>query len=182
MKRGVVSIALVMFWLVSGFRFSDVDRLGSATDPDRTPLPVQVGGQSLFPDSDSDGLSDEVEENGWENGAGLFITNPLDRDSDDDGLTDGQEQLFDTSPLGDTSPGIYGVYDNGLKTGKYFTWQRHGHGSIALNSAADHLNAKPGCLLRSVGDQHTCWGNSGQIHDQAAEGGLEQESESVRHL
>src|SRR5512135_1321044 len=58
------------------------------------------------PDFDSDGLSNAMETGGWYNLAGgPFVTNPNDADSDNDGLTDGEEKLFNTNPLDSHSPG-----------------------------------------------------------------------------
>jgi len=73
----------------------------------------------VSPDNDYDGLTDAVEQGGWENGAGFFVTDPLDPDSDNDGLTDGQEKLYDTDPLDDYDPGIYVEYEDHLKTRQY---------------------------------------------------------------
>jgi hypothetical protein len=160
MKKCVVSLVVLFLGLATGFRFSAVTNipaasaeslasqnsgtagaaasdtlLGPTISPDRTSLWFPASAQPPSTDADYDGLTDDVEENGWENSAGFFITNPLDPDSDDDGLTDGQEKLFDTDPLDDTSPGIYIEYDKDLKTSKYFPWDRHGSKFIALSSA-----------------------------------------------
>ncbi|NBD34496.1 MAG: PKD domain-containing protein [Chloroflexi bacterium] len=84
-------------------------------------------------DVDGDGLPNTTEETGWSNGAGgPFLTDPLDADSDDDGLTDGHEKLYDTDPLDDHSPGIYVEYEKDLQTSQYYTWQRYGDNYIAL--------------------------------------------------
>jgi hypothetical protein len=160
MKRYTIPLIILFFWLATGFSFSSVtatpstsaesfasqnsmasgapvsDTLsGSETGPNLISFPFQASAQPPSTDTDYDGLTDDVEENGWENSAGFFITDPLDLDSDDDGLTDGQEKLFDTDPLDDTSPGTYVEYSNDLKTSKYFPWERHGSKFIALNSA-----------------------------------------------
>ena len=71
-------------------------------------------------DLDADGLPNSVEEGSWCNAAGCFQTDPLDPDSDDDGLTDGQEKLFETDPLDDQSPGVYVEYEDQLKTRQYY--------------------------------------------------------------
>ncbi|GAB4534180.1 MAG: hypothetical protein Kow0063_17010 [Anaerolineae bacterium] len=99
--------------------------------------PVQVYAQQdwrgLSADVDGDGLPNEVEDAGWRNAAGgPFITDYLDADSDDDGLTDGQEKLYDTDPLDDHSPGIFVEYQSDLKTRQYFPWQRFGSKYIVL--------------------------------------------------
>lgn len=77
-----------------------------------------------FPDVDGDGLSNEMETSGWYSLAGgPFFTDPLDADSDDDGLSDGEEKLFDTHPLDETSPGIYVKYVDAYQTKEYFRTQ-----------------------------------------------------------
>jgi hypothetical protein len=101
--------------------------------------PAQVQAQedwrSFSPDVDGDGLLNVVEDGGWTNAAGgPFVTDYLDADSDDDGLTDGQEKLYDTDPLDDRSPGVYVEYQNDLQTREYFPWRRHGSKYIALSS------------------------------------------------
>jgi hypothetical protein len=152
MKRYTVSVITLFFWLATGSGFFPVTGppavsagriasqnsvtseapvadtlLGPAIGPDKTSVWFQASAQPPSTDTDYDGLTDDVEENGWENSAGFFITDSLDPDSDDDGLTDGQEQLFDTDPLDATSPGIYVEYSKDLKTSKYFVWQKHGN-------------------------------------------------------
>ena len=87
--------------------------------------------QELSPDIDGDGLLNELETAGWYNEAGgPFVTDPLDADSDDDGLTDGEEKLHDTIPVNDwpapgdlngtKSPGIYVKYEDSFHTKEYF--------------------------------------------------------------
>ena len=101
----------------------------------------------LSVDVDGDGLPNTVEEGGWYNAAGgPFVTDSLDADSDDDGLADGQEKLYDTHPLNDRSPGIYVEYENHLKTLQYFAkdaspvpfepwgWQQYGNRFISLDA------------------------------------------------
>jgi len=89
--------------------------------------------RDLSADADSDGLPNVVEENGWYNGSGgPYVTNTFDADSDDDGLTDGQEKLYDTDPLDDHSPGIYVEYREDFQTKEYFPWQRYGSNYIAM--------------------------------------------------
>ena len=76
-------------------------------------LPAQAQ-EDPFPlsDEDSDGLANDLETAGWYNLAGgPFITDPNDLDSDNDGLTDGEEKLFDTNPLDVHNPGIAVRYD-----------------------------------------------------------------------
>lgn len=82
-------------------------------------------------DGDRDGLLSETEVAGWCNGAGCFVTDPASADSDTDGLSDGEEQLFDSNPISGASPGIYVVYEDRFMTGDYFPWQPYGHKLIA---------------------------------------------------
>ncbi|MCP4538167.1 MAG: tandem-95 repeat protein [Chloroflexi bacterium] len=98
--------------------------------------PTQVyaqGWYDLSADIDGDGLPNTVEEDGWYNTAGgPYVTDPLDADSDDDGLSDGLEKLYDTNPLSDHSPGIYVEYQQNFQTREYYPWQRFGDKYIAL--------------------------------------------------
>jgi hypothetical protein len=122
-----------------------VDFSGMSHDPDGLAgRGFQV--QSIPPSSDHDydGLTDAVETSGWWNAGGFFVTDPLDPDSDDDGLTDGKEKLYDTNPLDDHSPGIYVEYEDHLKTRQYFAkhpnspqpwgWQQYGDRLISLDA------------------------------------------------
>jgi len=98
--------------------------------------PAQVNAQDwrdFSADVDGDGLPNVVEENGWHNAAGgPYRTDSFDADSDDDGLTDGQEKLYDTDPFNDHSPGIYVEHQEDFQTKQYFPWQRYGSKYIAL--------------------------------------------------
>jgi hypothetical protein len=87
------------------------------------PVPSALAGPPLpSPDIDGDGLPNELETDGWYNLAGgPFVTDPFDFDSDDDGLADGEEKLFNTHPLDTTSPGIYVRYQNEFMTREYFS-------------------------------------------------------------
>jgi len=90
-----------------------------------------VAAQTPFnpPDYDGDGLADELESAGWYNlQGGPYITDPYDADTDDDGLSDGEEKLFGTIPVngpadlvGTYSPGIFIRYDPAFKTRQYFS-------------------------------------------------------------
>lgn len=105
--------------------------------------PLEASAQSpdnwawLSPDLDGDGLPNQVETNGWCNAVGCFQTNPSDADSDDDGLTDGEEKLFDSIPDNADSPGIYVLYQDSFKTRKYYPWQPYGHKMIARGDDFD---------------------------------------------
>jgi hypothetical protein len=98
--------------------------------------PAQVNAQdwqAYSKDVDGDGLSNTIEQSGWYNATGgPYVTNYLDMDSDDDGLTDGQEKLYETNPFDDRSPGIYIEHEEHFKTREYFPWQRYGSKYIAL--------------------------------------------------
>ena len=68
-------------------------------------------------DVDGDGLPNVVEEDGWFNeSGGPYVTDPLDADTDDDGLPDGKEKLYDTDPGDGRSPGIFVEYEEDLQT------------------------------------------------------------------
>ena len=92
-------------------------------------------------DVDGDGLPNDVETGGWCNRAGCFITDPFDADSDNDGLTDGEEKLFDSNPNNSSSPGIYVVYDDSFKTQEYYPWQPYAHKMIARSD--DFIPPRP---------------------------------------
>ncbi len=79
-------------------------------------------------DPDFDGLPTSVEEAGWYGDGGLtpYVTDPNDPDSDDDGLTDGEEQLYGTNPNDPKDPGLYVVYQNEFQTKKFYPWQQDG--------------------------------------------------------
>ncbi len=78
--------------------------------------------QMLAVDLDRDGLLNDQETAGWFNRVGgPFFTDPFDPDTDNDGLTDGEEKLFDSHPLSSSSPGIYVRYDDSYLTKEYFS-------------------------------------------------------------
>jgi len=77
-------------------------------------------------DLDGDGLLNDTEILGWSNGAGFFTTDPSNPDSDNDGLVDGAEMLYNTNPEDDTSPGLHIVYTDDLRTKQYAGWERFG--------------------------------------------------------
>jgi hypothetical protein len=111
------------------------------------PAPVSAQDWRDFSaDVDGDGLPNVVEEGGWYNAAGgPYFTDPFDADSDDDGLTDGQEKLYDTHPLDDHQPGIYVEYESSLETRQYYArdyyhsdpdwgWQQYGSRFISFGA------------------------------------------------
>jgi hypothetical protein len=108
---------------------------------------AQADGPILPPDTDLEGLLDTVETGGWVNERALsnpYFTNPYDLDSDDDGLSDGEEMLFNTDPNSNLNPGLYTVYEDSFQTGEYsFAWtpekrsgiyRPHGHKMIGKNT------------------------------------------------
>lgn len=98
---------IIVFWLIISFLLN--------------PMLAMADAPVASPDLDGDGLSNAVETDGWYNGAGgPFITDPLDPDSDNDGLTDGEEKLFDTNPNLAADPGTFVEYQNSFKTRQYF--------------------------------------------------------------
>lgn len=115
MRKRVVSLGVALFWLIPMLLMPASPALAQ-------------NWEELSADIDGDGLLNTLETAGWYNEAGgPFFTDPLDADSDDDGLTDGEEKLFDTIPIngagdsnGSQSPGIYVRYENGYQTREYF--------------------------------------------------------------
>ncbi len=107
MKRQIASVSIVVCLLAS---------LLLQTLP-----AFAQGWQPLSPDIDGDGLPNDMETAGWYNAAGgPFHTDPLKADSDNDGLSDGEEMVYGTDPLDPHSPGIYVRYQNSHKTKEYF--------------------------------------------------------------
>jgi hypothetical protein len=126
-KRRFLYLFVSFFLLVSAF----------------LPQPAPVYAQDwhdLSADVDGDGLPNTVEEGGWHNAAGgPYVTDPLDADSDDDGLTDGQEKLYDTHPLDDHSPGIYAEYESHLETRQYSAKDSHSDPNWGWQQYGDRL-------------------------------------------
>ena len=107
MKKRLISILMICGILIS--------LLVSAS-------PVKAEDTFPSPDSDGDGISDAMETAGWYiNNYGPYQTDPFNADSDSDGLTDGEEKLFNTSPLDNRSPGIGVKYDPSFQTIEYFS-------------------------------------------------------------
>lgn len=110
-----------------------------------SPMPLAYAQQPsdwswLSPDLDGDGLPNDVEINGWCNTLGCFQTDPADPDSDGDGLTDGEEKLFESNPLNDASPGIFVIYEDAFQTKQYYPWQPYGHKLIARGDDFEPTN------------------------------------------
>lgn len=104
--------------------------------PTHTPSPIPTATPlDNPPDADGDGLLNTTETNGWNNSAGYFITDPTRSDTDNDGLLDGQEKLFNTNPLNQYIPGLHAVYNNAFQTKEYFGWNREGGQYIAYDAA-----------------------------------------------
>ena len=106
MKRLLIPITIILSLVLSLF------------GPPRT---VQANSLLPFSDLDQDGILNAMEVSGWYNLNGiLYQTNPEQADSDGDGLTDGEEKLFNTDPTDLESPGISVKYDSAYKTFEYY--------------------------------------------------------------
>lgn len=120
-----LNLTVLVFWLLS-----------TVLLPLTPPAQADTTNWSFIsPDVDGDGLSNQVEDLGWCNVAGCFTTDPLDPDSDNDSLTDGEEKLFDSNPLSESSPGLYVLYQDTFKTKEYYPWQPYGNKIIARADA-----------------------------------------------
>ena len=122
--RATFTLLVLLTWLLTSLVLP-LAPPAQADEPDWT---------FISSDIDGDGLPNLVETTGWCNAKGCFNTQPLDPDSDNDSLTDGEEKLFDSIPAGPggaASPGIYVIYDNAFKTKEYYPWQPYGHKLIA---------------------------------------------------
>jgi len=85
---------------------------------------IPARAEDPFPllDEDADGLANALETGGWFNLAGgPYLTDPNDADSDNDGLMDGEEKLFNALPLDSHSPGLAVQYENSFRTIQYFS-------------------------------------------------------------
>jgi hypothetical protein len=141
MKKQFVSLGTVLFWLISLFL-----TLVSPT--------LAQDWQGLSPDIDGDGLLNDLETTGWYNEAGgPFVTDALDADSDDDGLTDGEEKLYDTIPVnepgdlnGTRSPGIYIRYEDSFYTKEYFRVADPAY--LAMKQAGDRYLMTEAMVMR----------------------------------
>lgn len=111
----------------------------------------------LSPDIDGDGIPNSAEENGWfNNRGGPYYTDPLNPDSDADGLTDGEEQFFNTLPTTSTMPGIYALYNEDMMTKQYYSWGQYGNQYISYNSlgAVPRVIARRGTSFEIGGSTH----------------------------
>jgi hypothetical protein len=126
-----LSLLVLILWLIPALLTPSAP-LAEAQGPDWS---------WLSPDLDGDGLPNDVETTGWCNAVGCFQTDPLDADSDDDGLTDGQEKLFDSDPASDASPGIYVIYEDSFKTKEYYPWLQYGNKLIARDDKGSEADA-----------------------------------------
>ncbi|MBN1583309.1 MAG: hypothetical protein JXA89_21545 [Anaerolineae bacterium] len=116
---------------IEGSSFPIPQLLDSNSEPQGPPgkLAYQLEAASISPtlDRDFDGMIDSVEEAGWRNAIGLFVTDPLNPDIDGDGLVDGKEKLYDSDPLDKYSPGIYVEYEDQLMTRQYYATEPRAH-------------------------------------------------------
>src|SRR5262245_25316431 len=143
MIKKIVSGITLLIWIASLFLRPTPGRADSFPE--------------LVLDRDGDGLPDSVEIAGWRNAAGgPFITQPLDPDSDDDGLTDGEEKLFNTHPLSKSSPGIFVEYQAGFKTKEYF------HSTNNAEPAPPAQNRGP--TPQTLGGGYLHWDEGGSRH------------------
>ncbi len=119
-------------------------------------LPSRVLAQDwsdLSADLDRDGLLDEMERAGWYNQAGgPFITSDLDPDSDDDGLTDGDEKLYDTDPLDADDPGIYVRYQDSYRVKQYFSVTDNAY--LSMKQAGNKYLMTEAMVVRRGGTLH----------------------------
>ncbi len=87
-----------------------------------TITPARADSPFTNPDADGDGLSNALETASWSIiNYGPYKTNTAMADSDSDGLTDGEEKLFNVGPNDAHSPGLAIKYDKKYKTFQYFS-------------------------------------------------------------
>lgn len=167
MTRKLISAVLISVWV------------SSLILPAMTVSAADPRWNDLSPDLDLDGLANSVEETGWCNAAGCFQTDPLISDSDGDGLSDGEEHMFDTDPTNWQSPGIWVEYDDTFQTAKYFHprnnddqmgyfhWREVGPRNIALEAmvvrrgTTFRIGGPPGATLSITGNSD----NLGSLYD-----------------
>ncbi len=139
-RKKFLHLTVLISWVAS-IIISPLGALAHTTDTEQYPASVTArpNQQSASVDFDFDGLSDDVETAGWSNqSGGPYFTDPNLADSDLDGLTDGEEHLFETDPLDDKSPGIYALYRDEYQTKKFYPWRQYGNKFIV------HSNISPG--------------------------------------
>lgn len=81
-----------------GSAYTGTDPLKKDTDLDFL-YDAEESRKQNYSDQDGDNIADGEEVFGWSNGSVVYLTDYLDRDTDDDGLTDGEERLALTDPL-----------------------------------------------------------------------------------
>jgi Bacterial TSP3 repeat len=107
-RRRVVAVSggLIMLLVITGSVAGDTHvpaKVGQAID--------RIADERVPPDSDGDGIPDQVETSGWRTqGGAVYRTNPYSRDTDGDGLTDGDE----AGRLVTKSENVYYGYSNPL--------------------------------------------------------------------
>jgi uncharacterized protein (TIGR02145 family) len=90
--------------------------LENDNDTDVDGIPNAVDPDPVDPDSDNDGLNDGAEDKNFNGIIDFGETNPLDADTDDDGISDGGESVYSTNPL-NADTDSDGLTD-GLEVGK----------------------------------------------------------------
>lgn len=133
MGKKWLSLAGLFFWLACIIPPASADKIPLPEHQLNVPLY-----QTPLTDQDGDGIASAVESAGWSNGmGGPYVTDHLNPDSDSDGLSDGQEQLYNTHPLNASSPGMYIIYQDDLQTRQYFGWNQAGTTYFAHAQAAN---------------------------------------------
>ena len=132
MKKRLISISIIFGIILSLFNVVS---------------PVKAEDPFPSPDADGDSLANALETTGWYNlSGGPFITDPGDLDSDNDGLTDGEEKLFDTNPLDSHNPGIAARYDSSFNTLQYFSTTDPAY--LSIKQGGDQYLMKEALVVR----------------------------------
>ncbi|GEM_PF-5865305 len=149
MARKINSIILITVWLSSLILILTVQAV--------RPLTVSANG-TIWYDTDGDGISDQIETEGWYNDNGVrYPTLPNNPDSDNDGLTDGEEQLYGTDPLNKNSPGLYVKYENRFQTRKYFSdvqFDDDATGYLRGRKSGNRFLSMPADMFKGDGNNH----------------------------